>query len=64
MPMSTVQEIEAAIMKLSPGELKRVRDWLEDFAEDQLEFTDEFKAKIARSRQAMLTGERPRVRQP
>ena len=62
--MSSVQEIEAAIKKLTPAELNQVRDWLEDFVEDQLEFTAEFKAKIARSRQAMLAGERPRVRQP
>ena len=62
--MSTVQEIEAAIKKLTPTELAQVRDWLEDFVEDQREFTDEFKAKIDRSRQAMLAGERPRVRQP
>lgn len=62
--MSSVQEIEAAIKKLTPAELKQVRDWLEDLGEEQLEFTDEFESKIARSRQAMLAGERPRVRQP
>ncbi len=62
--MSTVQEIEAAIRKLTPEELAQVREWLEDFAEDQLQFTAEFQAKIERSRQAMLAGERPRVRQP
>ena len=62
--MSTVREIEEAIKKLSPEELKEVSAWLEDFLEDQLELTDEFKAKIERSRQAMLAGERPRVRRP
>lgn len=62
--MSTVQEIQAAIKTLKPDELKMVQDLIEDLIEDQLEFTEEFKAKIERSRQAMLAGERPRVRQP
>jgi hypothetical protein len=29
-PMSTVAEIEAAIEKLPPAEVRKVRDWLEE----------------------------------
>ena len=42
--MSTVQEIKAAIPKLSPQELAELVEWLEVFFEDQLELTDEVKA--------------------
>ena len=62
--MSTVQEIESAIKKLSPAEMNQVRDWLEDFLEDQLEFTDEFKARIASAEKELASGARPRVRRP
>ena len=32
--MSTVQEIEAAIQKLTPQEIKAVADWLQEFREE------------------------------
>lgn len=63
-PVTKVQAIENAIKQLNPDEVRQVRAWLDDFLEDQLEFTDEFRAKVERSRQAMLAGERPRVSQP
>lgn len=62
--MSTVQEIEKAIKQLSPEEMKQVRDWLENVLEDQMEFTDEFKAKIEQSERELAAGLRPRVRRP
>ena len=62
--MTKVQGIENAIKQLTPDEVRQVRAWLDDFLEDQLELTDEFRAKIERSQQAMLAGERPRVSQP
>jgi len=43
--MSTVQEIEA------------VRAWIDDFLEDQLELTDEVKAKLDQARQEIATGQ-------
>ena len=43
--MSTVQEIEAAIPRLSRAELEQLRDWFESYLEDQLDLTDEVKAK-------------------
>lgn len=60
--MSTVQEIESAISRLSPKEMRQVRDWLEQQLEDQLPLTDEFKGQINRSEREMTAGQRPRTR--
>jgi len=62
--MSNVQEIEAAIEKLSPEEQRQIRDWIDDLLEDELEFTDEFKAKIEQSERDMSAGRASRTRQP
>ena len=61
--MSTVQEIKAAIPKLSPDELADLRSWLDDFFEDQLELTDEVKRKLDASRAEIAAGHY-RTRQP
>lgn len=47
--MSTVKEIELALARRSVQDLQAVRDWLDDFMEDQMEVSDEFKAKIERA---------------
>jgi hypothetical protein len=60
--MSKVEQIEAELQSLSPAELKRVRDWLNDFVEDRLEFREDFEAAIQESEGEMATGLRPRVR--
>ncbi len=62
--MSTVKEIESAITGLSVEEMQAIRDWLDDFIEDQLEVSDEFKEKIARAKQEIAAGVHSRVRQP
>ena len=54
--MSTVQEIEAAIPRLSRAEIEAVRAWIADFLEDQLELTDEVKAKLDESRRKIAAG--------
>lgn len=54
--MSTVNEIESALTRLSLEDLQSVRDWLDDFIEDQLEVSDEFKAKIERAMTNAVTG--------
>jgi hypothetical protein len=54
--MSSVQEIEAVIPKLSRAEVEEVRAWIDDFLEDQLELTDEVKAKLDRSRREIAEG--------
>jgi len=60
--MSTVQEIESAISRLSPEEMRLVRDWLENQIEDRLEMTDEFKGRIESSEREKGEGLRPRTR--
>ena len=62
--MSKVEQIEAELQKLSPADLKRVRDWLDNFVEDRLEFTEDFEAAIQESEREMAAGLRPRVRKP
>ena len=62
--MSKVEQIEADLQSLSPAELKRVRNWLDDFVEDRLEFKEEFEAAIQESEREMAAGLRPRVRKP
>ena len=61
--MSTVQEITAAIPRLSRQELEQLRAWFDDFYEDQLELTDEVKAKLDEGRRDIQEG-RFRTRQP
>ena len=57
--MSRVQEIQAAIAKLSERELDELREWLED----QLAIRDEVKAKLDESRAQIASGQ-CRARQP
>ena len=61
--MSTVQEIESALIRLTTEEREAVRDWLNDLAEAQVEVSDAFKAKIGRAREELARGEVSRVRQ-
>ena len=44
--MSTVAEIESAISQLSRREAEEVREWLEQWLEDQLTMTPDFLASI------------------
>ena len=62
--MSSVKEIESALMRLSLDDLQSVRDWLDDFIEDQLEVSDEFRTKIQRAKQEIADGVYSRVRKP
>ncbi len=61
--MSTVQEIQAAIPRLSRAERQELHAWLEEFMEEELELTDEVKAKLDESRREIAAG-RYTVRQP
>jgi len=60
--MSTVKQIESALEGLPLEDLQSVRDWLDDFIEDQMEVSDEFKAKIQRASQEIGDGVYSRVR--
>jgi len=62
--MSTVKEIESALNGLSLEEKQAVRDWLDDHIEDQLQVSDEFKAKIQRGKQEIADGQHSRARHP
>jgi len=61
--MSTVQEIETVIPRLSRGEVENLREWIEDYLENSLELTDEVKAKLDESRREIAEG-RFTTRQP
>jgi hypothetical protein len=61
--MSTVQEIEAALPRLSRAEMEKIRAWIDDYLEDQLELKDEVKARLDQSRREITEG-RYTTRQP
>jgi molecular chaperone GrpE (heat shock protein) len=61
--MSTLQQLENQVKRLNRADQEALRDWLENLLEDELEFTDEFKAKIERGEQDLRAG-RVRVRKP
>ena len=55
--MSTVKEIQAAIPKLSREQVEEIRQWIDDYLEDQLESTDDVKAKLDQSRREIAAGQ-------
>ena len=61
--MSSVQEIEVALPRLSRAEMEQVRAWIDDFLEDELELTEEVQAKLDQSRREIAEG-RCTTRQP
>lgn len=61
--MSTVKEIQAAIPNLSREEVEQIRQWIDDYLEDQLELSDEVKARLDQSRAEIAAG-RYTTRQP
>ena len=61
--MQTLERIEAEVKQLSKAEQQALRDWLENILEDELEFTDEFKAKIERGERDIQEG-RVRTHKP
>jgi hypothetical protein len=61
--MSALEQIEEQVKRLSKTEQEALREWLENIFEDELEFTDEFKAKIERGERDIREG-RVRIRKP
>jgi hypothetical protein len=59
--MQTLERIEEEVKRLSKAEQESLRDWLENMLEDDLGFTDEFKAKMERGEQDIRAG-RVRIR--
>ena len=62
--VSKVEQMESELRKLSQAELRQIREWLDDFIEDELEFTPEFEASIQRSERDMAAGKAAGVREP
>ena len=61
--MSLLEQVEEQVKRLSTAEQEALRDWLDNLLEDELEFTDEFKAKIERAERDIAEG-RGRVVKP
>jgi hypothetical protein len=61
--MRTLEQVEADVRMLPLEKQEELRDWLENFLEDQLEVTEDFKNKIERGEQDLREG-RVRVRKP
>jgi hypothetical protein len=61
--MQALERIEQEVRQLSKAEQEELRDWLDNMLEDELEFTDEFKAKIDRAKRDIADG-RGRVVKP
>ena len=54
--MQTLESIEEQVRQLSKAEQEELREWLDNMLEDELEFTDEFKAKIERAKRDIAEG--------
>jgi hypothetical protein len=61
--VSSLQQIEEAVLKLQHRDQEELRDWLENLLEDRLEMTDTFKEEIAAGKADIEAG-RVRIRQP
>jgi hypothetical protein len=61
--MQTLERIEEEVKRLSKAEQESLRDWLGNMLGSDLEFTDEFKAKVERGAQDIRAG-RVRLRKP
>lgn len=55
--------MQRAIRTLPRHDIEQLREWIEDFLEDELELTDEFKASIERGQEDIAQGN-VRVREP
>jgi hypothetical protein len=61
--MPTLEQVEEQVKLLTRDEREVLLDWLENMLEDELEFTEEFKAKIERGEKDLREG-RVRIRKP
>ena len=55
--MSVVKDIQAAIPEMSRAELEQIRDWIDERLENNLELSDEAKAKLDQSRREIAAGQ-------
>ncbi|PYJ03222.1 MAG: hypothetical protein DME25_12845 [Verrucomicrobia bacterium] len=61
--MPTLEQVEEQVRMLTKADREALLDWLVNMVEDELELTEEFKAKIERGEQDIREG-RVRVRKP
>jgi hypothetical protein len=61
--MAALGNLEQQVMRLTRAEKEALLDWLANVLEDELELTDEFKAKIEQGERDIREG-RVRVRRP
>jgi hypothetical protein len=54
--MKTLSELEEEVRRLPRSEKEALLSRLEDMLEDELEFTDEFKARIAQAKADIAAG--------
>ena len=55
--MPTLEQVEKDAKQLTRAERAALREMLENLAEDELEFTDEFKAKLERAKAQVAAGQ-------
>jgi len=60
--MSTLAEIEEAILGLAPQDKLKLVDWLDDHCDDLMPVTDAQRAELLRRKSELL--ERPELAQP
>ena len=61
--MATLEQVKSLVRELTKADQATLLDWLANMLEDDLELTDEFKAKIERGEQDIREG-RVRGRKP
>jgi hypothetical protein len=61
--MSTIEQIKDDVKQLSQADQEALLDWLTNVLEDDLELTDEFKAKIEQGKADIAAG-RVRIVRP
>jgi len=61
--MPTLEQIKDDVKRLSKNDQEALLDWLTNLLEDELEFTDEFKAKIEQGKADIAAG-RVRIIRP
>lgn len=54
--MPTIEQIKNDVKRLSKNDREALLDWLTDLLEDELELTDEFKAKIEQGKADIAAG--------
>ena len=55
--MPTLEQVEKDAKQLTRADRAALREMLENLAEDELEFTDEFKAKLERAEAQAAAGQ-------